>query len=98
MSASRIHSSLNRTSGSANMLFTVTLTAPAPAGGASVDFTTVNQAPALNHAQAPQDYTATAGTVNFAQGEQIKTIAVPIWRTTRMPNKTKRSWSCFLIQ
>jgi hypothetical protein len=60
------------------MLFTVTLNAPAPAGGASVDFTTQDQAPALNHATAGQDYTATSGTINFAQGEQIKTISVPI--------------------
>ncbi|HEX3248034.1 MAG TPA: choice-of-anchor Q domain-containing protein [Pyrinomonadaceae bacterium] len=60
------------------MVFTVTLNAPAPAGGASVDFTTQQQAPALNHATAGQDYTTTAGTLNFAQGEQIKTIAVPV--------------------
>jgi hypothetical protein len=66
------------TSGSANMLFTVALTAPAPVGGASVNFTTQQEAPAINHATAGQDYTTTAGTVNFAQGEQIKTIAVPI--------------------
>jgi hypothetical protein len=65
-------------SGTANMLFTVALNAPAPAGGASVDFTTQDQAPALNHAIAGQDYTATSGTINFAAGEQIKTISVPI--------------------
>jgi hypothetical protein len=65
-------------SGSANMIFTVTLSAPAPAGGASVDFTTQDQAPAINHATAGQDYTTTSGTVNFAAGEQIKTILVPI--------------------
>ena len=65
-------------SGSANMLFTVTLSAPAPAGGASVDFTTVQEAPALNHATAGDDYTTTSGTVNFSAGEQVKTIAVPI--------------------
>jgi len=65
-------------SGSANMVFTVTLNAPAPAGGASVNFTTVQEAPALNHATAGQDYTTTSGTLNFAQGEQIKTINVPI--------------------
>jgi hypothetical protein len=65
-------------SGSTNMLFTVTLSAPAPAGGASVDFTTQDQAPALNHAVAGQDYTETSGTVSFAQGEQIKLISVPV--------------------
>ena len=60
------------------MIFTVTLSAPAPAGGASVDFTTQDEAPAISHAVAGEDYTATAGTVNFAAGEQIKTILVPI--------------------
>jgi hypothetical protein len=67
------------TSGTANMLFTVALNAPAPAGGGSVNFTTQDQAPpSATHATAGQDYTATAGTVTFAQGEQIKTISVPI--------------------
>jgi hypothetical protein len=65
-------------SGSANMIFTVTLSAAAPAGGLSVNFTTQDQAPALNHATAGQDYTATSGTLNFAQGEVFKTIQVPI--------------------
>jgi hypothetical protein len=64
--------------GSINMVFTVTLNAPAPAGGASVDFTTQDMAPALNHATAGEDYTLTSGTVSFAQGEQFKTILVPI--------------------
>ncbi len=65
-------------SGSVNMVFTVTLSAPAPAGGASVNFTTQQQAPAINRATAGDDYTTTSGTVNFAAGEQIKTINVPI--------------------
>lgn len=64
--------------GSVNMIFTVTLSAPAPAGGSSVDFTTVELAPALNHATAGDDYTTTAGTVSFAAGEQFKTILVPV--------------------
>jgi hypothetical protein len=66
-------------SGTTNMIFTVTLSAPAPAGGASVQFTTVQLAPALNHATAGQDYQTTTGTVNFAAGEQIKTIQVPVF-------------------
>ena len=66
------------------MVFTVTLSAPAPAGGASVNFTTQDEAPALNHATAGQDYTTTSGTINFAQGEQIKTIAVPILSDSKM--------------
>jgi hypothetical protein len=65
-------------SGTANMIFTVTLSAAAPVGGLSVDFTTQDQAPAINHATSGQDYTATSGTLNFAQGEVFKTIAVPI--------------------
>ena len=65
-------------SGTVNMIFTVTLSAPAPAGGISVNFTTQDQAPALNHATAGQDYTTTSGTVSFAAGEQFKTILVPV--------------------
>jgi hypothetical protein len=65
-------------SGSVNMIFTVTLSAPAPAGGASVDFTTVQESPAINHATAGSDYTTTSGTVNFTAGEQLKTILVPV--------------------
>lgn len=66
------------TSGSVNMIFTVSLSAPAPAGGTSVNFTTVQQMPAISHATAGIDYTTTSGTVNFAMGEQIKTIEVPV--------------------
>jgi Big-like domain-containing protein/Calx-beta domain-containing protein/cadherin-like protein len=66
-------------SGSANMMFTVALNAPAPLGGAAVNFTTQQQAlPDPTHATAGLDYTTTAATVNFAQGEQIKLISVPI--------------------
>jgi CSLREA domain-containing protein len=65
-------------SGSANMVFTVTLSAPASALGATVHFTTQQQASAINHATAGQDYTTTSGNLTFNQGEQIKTISVPI--------------------
>ncbi|HJT68495.1 MAG TPA: choice-of-anchor Q domain-containing protein [Pyrinomonadaceae bacterium] len=65
-------------SGSANMVFTVTLSAPASVAGATVNFTTQQQAPALNHATAGQDYTTTSGTLTFGPGQQIKTISVPI--------------------
>jgi len=64
--------------GTINMIFTVTLSAPAGASGVSVNFTTQDQAPALNHAVAGQDYTATAGTLSFAPGEQLKTFFVPV--------------------
>jgi hypothetical protein len=66
------------TSGSASMMFTVTLSAPASAAGASVNFTTQQQPAAADHATAGQDYTTTSGTITFAQGQQIKTISVPI--------------------
>ena len=65
-------------SGSVNMVFTVTLNAPAPAGGASVNFTTQDQPPAISHATAGDDYTTTSGTVTFGPGEQVKTISVPV--------------------
>ena len=77
----------------ANMIFTVTLSAPAPAGGSSVNYTTQDQAPALNHATAGQDYTTTAGTVNFAAGEQFKTIEVPILGD----NKNSEANETFLV-
>ena len=66
------------TSGSANMIFAVTLSAPASAGGVTVNYTTQAQTPALNHATAGQDYTTTSGTLTFAQGTQVQTISVPI--------------------
>ncbi|HKG81206.1 MAG TPA: Calx-beta domain-containing protein, partial [Pyrinomonadaceae bacterium] len=66
-------------SGSAPMLFTISLSSPAPAGGASVHYETADQAPALNHAVAGVDYTAVPDTVlNFAAGEQFKTVSVTI--------------------
>jgi hypothetical protein len=66
-------------SGSVNMIFTVTLSAPAPAGGVQVNFTTQDiPPPTLTHATAGADYTTTSGTVNFAAGEQLKTIFVPV--------------------
>ncbi len=71
-------------SGSVNMVFTVTLSVPAPAGGVSVDFTTVEGPQALNMATAGEDYTTTAGTLTFAQGEQFKTIGVPILSDTKI--------------
>ena len=84
MSASQDSQVVEPSSGSVNMVFTVTLNAPAPAGGASVNFTTQDEAPAINHATAGQDYTTTSGTVNFAQGEQIKTIPVPVLSDNKM--------------
>lgn len=61
-----------------NMIFTVTLSAPAPGTGVSVNFTTVEQPPSIIHAKSPQDYTTVSGTLTFAPGQQIKTIQVPV--------------------
>lgn len=66
-------------SGSVPMLFTISLNAPAPAGGGSVQWATADQAPAAGHAVAGIDYTAVSPTtVTFAAGEQFKTVSVNI--------------------
>jgi hypothetical protein len=66
------------TSGSINMVFTVALSAPAGAGGASVDFTTADEPAGPGKAVAGTDYTTTSGTINFASGQQVRTINVPV--------------------
>jgi hypothetical protein len=76
------------------MVFVVTLSAPASVNGASVNFTTQDQPLAISHAIAGEDYTATSGTLNFVQGEQIKTIAVPILSDNKM-NETNET---FLVE
>jgi len=64
-------------SGSANMLFTVTLSSPAPPGGISVDYATA--VGGANPATPGSDYTGvTPTTLNFAPGQQIKTVAVQV--------------------
>lgn len=55
-----------------NMLFTVTLSAPA-SQAVTVDFTTT-----ANTATAGSDYTATSGTLSFGIGEMTQTVFVPI--------------------
>ncbi|HJU93501.1 MAG TPA: Ig-like domain-containing protein, partial [Pyrinomonadaceae bacterium] len=66
-------------SGSAPMLFTISLSTPAGASGASVQYATADQPPAINHAVAGTDYTAVPlTTLNFAAGEQFKTVTVDI--------------------
>jgi methionine-rich copper-binding protein CopC len=64
-------------SGSANMVFTVVLSAPAP-GAVSVNFQTSDGTANDGVGEANQDYTATSGTVNFSLGQQVKTISVPV--------------------
>jgi len=66
-------------SGTAPMIFTVSLSAPAPAAGASVHYQTEDQPVGPGHAVAGVDYTAIPDTVlNFAAGEQFKTITVNV--------------------
>ena len=73
-------------SGSAQMLFTVTLSAPAPAEGASVHYSTADQPAGAGHAVAGVDYVAIPETpLNFAGGEQVKTVAVTILADANSP-------------
>ena len=58
--------------GSSQAMFTVTLT-PAPLTATTVDFATADVS-----ASAEEDYSAVAGQLLFAPGEQTRTIAVPI--------------------
>ncbi|WP_170147892.1 Calx-beta domain-containing protein [Marinoscillum furvescens] len=60
-------------SGSSTLTFTVSLSSPAPAGGATVDYATSN-----GTAAAGSDYTAASGTLSFASGESSKTIDVTV--------------------
>jgi Ca2+-binding RTX toxin-like protein len=59
--------------GTTNAVFTVTLSGPAPAGGAHIDFATVN-----GTALAGSDYVAQTGTVNIAAGQTTGTITVAV--------------------
>jgi len=70
-------------SGTANAVFNVTLSA------ASAQTVTVNFATADGTALSGSDYSANFGTLTFAPGETIKSIAVPIFGDTRLqPDKT----------
>src|SRR6185503_1213600 len=69
-------------SGSTPMFFTVTLSVPAQ-GTVTVNYATADQPPAISHAVAGAcggggDYVAKSGTLTFAPGERIKTVAVDI--------------------
>ncbi|SHO65144.1 Calx-beta domain-containing protein, partial [Algoriphagus zhangzhouensis] len=59
--------------GTIPLTFTVSLTAPAPAGGATVDYATSD-----GSAIAGSDYTAISGTLSFAVGETSKTIDLSV--------------------
>jgi hypothetical protein len=65
------------------MLFTVTLSNPAGAGGASVQYATANggATPATGGVACDGttvDYITASGTLNFAAGEQVKTVPVTV--------------------
>ncbi|MDE0561265.1 MBG domain-containing protein [Algoriphagus sp. NF] len=59
--------------GSTSLTFTISLSDPAPSGGATVDYATAD-----GTAVAGSDYTAVSGTLSFAVGESSKTIDVPV--------------------
>jgi len=59
-------------SGTANLVFTVSLSAPA-AGPVTVNYATAN-----GTATAGTDYTATSGTLSFAAGETTKSVTVAV--------------------
>ncbi|HEX6184401.1 MAG TPA: hypothetical protein VFZ44_11015 [Pyrinomonadaceae bacterium] len=72
--------------GTASMLFSVTLSAPAPAGGVSVGYATASggATPAAGGASCggAVDYESAGGTLNFAVGEQVKTVSVNVCADT----------------
>ncbi|TDK50633.1 beta strand repeat-containing protein, partial [Algoriphagus formosus] len=60
-------------SGNTSLSFTISLDNPAPVGGATVDYATSN-----GTAIAGSDYTATSGTLTFAEGETSKTVDITV--------------------
>lgn len=68
--------------GTASLLFTVTLSEAAPAGGVSVGYATADggATPATGGASCggAVDYESAGGTLNFAGGERVKTVAVNV--------------------
>ncbi|WP_026955534.1 MBG domain-containing protein [Algoriphagus vanfongensis] len=60
-------------SGTTQLIFLVSLSQPAPAGGATVDYATSN-----GTATAGSDYIAASGTLSFSVGESSKTINISI--------------------
>ncbi|MEN7548784.1 SBBP repeat-containing protein [Rapidithrix thailandica] len=61
-------------SGTGNLRFTVSLSHPAPAGGATVQYATSD-----GSATAGNDYTPISGTLSFAVGESSKTVELVIF-------------------
>jgi hypothetical protein len=80
-------------SGTAPLLFTVTLSNPAPAGGVSVNYATADDTGGTNPAtggaacdNSTVDYVTTSGTLNFATGESIKTVSVTVCSDNSAPD------------
>jgi hypothetical protein len=65
------------TSGTTQMIFTVTLSS-APTSPVTVHYATADDASGTHPATLGVDYTATSGDLNFSAGEQLKTVAVDI--------------------
>ncbi|MFL6334264.1 MAG: Ig-like domain repeat protein [Pyrinomonadaceae bacterium] len=65
--------------GTAQMLFTVSLSAPAGAGGVTVSYATADDTGGAHPATAGTDYTqVTATTLTFQPGEMVKVVPIPV--------------------
>jgi len=77
--------------GTSPLLFTVALSAPAGAGGLSVNYATAADAGGANPATGgvscggTADYLTANGTLNFASGQQLKTVAISVCSDTASP-------------
>jgi hypothetical protein len=60
--------------GTSSLNFTITLTAPAPAGGITVDYGTANNTATL----VDNDYVTNSGTATFLQGQTQQTLSITI--------------------
>jgi hypothetical protein len=71
-------------SGTSQMLFTLTLSQPAPNGGLTVNYATADQTPGTGHAtggascDGTADYITASGTATVPQGSNVATIPVTI--------------------
>ncbi|MFL6256369.1 MAG: beta strand repeat-containing protein, partial [Pyrinomonadaceae bacterium] len=79
--------------GTAQMLFTLTLSQPAPGGGLSVNYATANggATPATGGAACggTVDYVTTAGTATVTAGSQTATIPIPVCADTASPESSE---------
>ena len=81
--------------GNSPLLFTVTLSVPAATGGVSINYATAPDTSGANPATGGAacggavDYMNTNGTLNFAEGERIKTVAVNVCADTSSTETTE---------